>query len=87
MGTHTGVGHQGGGADAGTGAPAQEAEPYWTEHRCTGCDAVVHGLHGRWTCAACGACSPYVEPPGGWQADIGYRAKPRPGRKPDYPAA
>lgn len=57
---------------------------YYTVHACTGCGSEVHGLHGRWTCSACGECSPYVEPPEGWQADAGFREKPKPGKKPNY---
>lgn len=60
------------------------AQPYYTVHTCTQCGAEVHGLHGRWTCSACGECSPYVEPPEGWQADLGYRSAPEPGVKPRY---
>ncbi|WP_069462806.1 hypothetical protein, partial [Actinacidiphila rubida] len=60
-------------------APAP-VEPYFTVHQCTGCGAEVHGLHGRWTCKACGECSPYSEPPEGWQTEIqqGDAATPAP---------
>lgn len=51
------------------GRVSDEAEPYYTTDICTGCETVVYGLHGRWTCAVCGACSPYRPPPGGWQSD------------------
>ncbi|MGV4930283.1 hypothetical protein [Streptomyces sp. HJ7] len=47
---------------------------YFTTHVCSGCGSEVHGLHGRWTCSACGTCSPYAPPPEGWQADEGYDA-------------
>ncbi|SEO49585.1 hypothetical protein SAMN05216267_102862 [Actinacidiphila rubida] len=62
-------------------APAP-VEPYFTVHQCTGCGAEVHGLHGRWTCKACGECSPYSEPPEGWQTEIqqGDAATPAPHR-------
>lgn len=44
--------------------------PYFTVDTCTECGREVHGLHNRWTCTACGACSPYAEPPEGWQSEI-----------------
>lgn len=46
------------------------ADPYFTVDTCTRCRAEVHGLHGRWTCKQCGECSPYSEPPEGWQTEI-----------------
>ncbi|MEU7183336.1 hypothetical protein ACWIG3_16335 [Streptomyces celluloflavus] len=49
-----------------------DSELYYTTHRCSSCGSEVHGLHGRWTCSACGTCSPYSPPPDGWQADDGY---------------
>lgn len=49
-----------------------DSEMYFTTHVCTGCGAGVDGLHGRWTCGACGTCSPYTPPPEGWQHDEGY---------------
>lgn len=49
-------------------APATET--YFTVDICTKCRSEVHGLHGRWTCKACGECSPYSEPPEGWQTEI-----------------
>lgn len=60
------------------------ARAYYTVHTCTGCGAEVHGLQGRWACAQCGVCSPYEEPAEGWQADIGYRRRPKLPRKPRY---
>ncbi|MEU1373865.1 hypothetical protein ABZ442_09395 [Streptomyces triculaminicus] len=52
-------------------SPASPGEPpYYTTDTCAGCGAVVHGIHARWTCAACGACSPYQEPPEGWATEI-----------------
>ncbi|MGK5641553.1 hypothetical protein ACSNOK_25015 [Streptomyces sp. URMC 126] len=52
-------------------SPALPGEPpYYTTDTCAGCGAIVHGIHGRWTCAACGACSPYQEPPEGWSTEI-----------------
>ncbi|GAA0423990.1 hypothetical protein [Streptomyces luteireticuli] len=64
--------------------------PYYTTDTCAGCGAIVHGIHGRWTCAACGTCSPYQEPPEGWASEItqeelatntvGYDVPPEPRR-------
>jgi hypothetical protein len=59
---------------------AAPVERYYTEHKCTRCGAEVHGLHGRWTCKACGECSPDSEPPEGWLTEIrpGDTAAPPP---------
>lgn len=61
--------------------------PYYTVHTCTRCGAEVHGLHGRWTCSSCGECSPYVEPPQGWQSEIGYKDIPDLPPRPKRPRA
>lgn len=53
-----------------TAQQAPEEAPYYTVHTCTQCGSEVHGLHGRWTCSVCGHCSPYSEPPEGWQSEI-----------------
>lgn len=53
-----------------------QSEPYFTTDTCTGCGAQVDGLHHRWACSACGTCSPYQEPPEGWQSEIGYAHTP-----------
>jgi len=55
-------------------ATADAPEKYFTTHVCTGCGTTVDGLHGRWTCSACGTSSPYREPPEGWQCEPGYDA-------------
>ncbi|MFC5721819.1 hypothetical protein ACFP1Z_16730 [Streptomyces gamaensis] len=47
-----------------------DGEPYFTTNSCTGCGADVHGIHGRWSCPHCGACSQYLEPPEGWATEI-----------------
>jgi hypothetical protein len=47
-----------------------------TVDTCTQCGCDVEGLHHRWTCTRCGACSPYSPPPGGWEADPGYNDPP-----------
>ncbi|MEU2869962.1 hypothetical protein AB0H73_34280 [Streptomyces olivoreticuli] len=49
---------------------ALPGEPYHTTDTCSGCGSVVQGIHGRWTCPNCGACSPYQEPPEGWATEI-----------------
>ncbi len=50
-----------------TGAPTEQ---YFTVDQCTGCGTEVHGIHGRWACPNCSTCSPYREPPEGWQGEI-----------------
>ncbi|MEU8551946.1 hypothetical protein [Streptomyces roseoverticillatus] len=54
---------------------AAPGEPYYTTNTCSGCGSVVLGVHGRWTCASCGTCSPYQEPPEGWASEIAPEGK------------
>ena len=49
---------------------AARVQPYFTVDQCTTCGTEVHGIHNRWACPNCGTCSPYREPPGGWQGEI-----------------
>ncbi|MGK5627125.1 hypothetical protein [Streptomyces sp. URMC 123] len=43
--------------------------PEITKHHCKQCGAEAFGTYGRYACTACGYCSPYMEPPEGWQSD------------------
>jgi hypothetical protein len=59
----------------------ESSTPYYTSDLCFECQANVRGLHGRYTCGACGYNSPYLPPPEGWQTDGDVGADPEPAER------
>jgi hypothetical protein len=56
----------------------EPSTPYYTTDLCFECQAIVRGLHGRYTCGVCGYNSPYHPPPEGWQTDADIGIDPEP---------